>query len=75
MRTKLELDYEISTFSDNKQPLLSPGQVTRNIKMVGSLQHLKNVPVVIDDHTINDHIRRIMANRPAISDLAQKYGL
>jgi hypothetical protein len=29
----------------------------------------------IDDNTINDHIRRIMTQRVAISQLADKYGL
>jgi hypothetical protein len=29
----------------------------------------------IDDNTINDHIRRIMSQRGAISQLASKYGL
>ena len=29
----------------------------------------------IDDSTINDHIRRIMSQRVAIRELAEKYGL
>lgn len=32
-------------------------------------------PRHIDDSTINDHIRRIMSQRVAISELADKYGL
>ena len=35
---------------------------------------LRSMPV-IDDYTINDHIRSIMTQRTAISDLANKYGL
>lgn len=32
-------------------------------------------PQIIDDNTINDHIRRIMTLRSGIGELAQKYGL
>lgn len=35
---------------------------------------MRSMPV-IDDHTINDHIRSIMHQRTAISELARKYGL
>jgi hypothetical protein len=31
--------------------------------------------VFVDDNSINDHIRRIITQRTAISELALKYGL
>jgi hypothetical protein len=40
-----------------------------------SLVGLRGKPSIIDDNSINDHIRRIMTARLAISDLALKYGL
>jgi hypothetical protein len=60
--------------SNSKANLLSPGEITRNLKM-GTVQPVKAALGYIDDSTINDHIRRIMHNRPAITDLAHKYGL
>lgn len=60
--------------NNSKANLLSPGEITRNLKN-GNVQPVKATHNYIDDNTINEHIRRIMHNRSAISELAQKYGL
>ena len=53
---------------------LTPGQMklkSKALTVQSSVQKLK----VIDDQSLNDHIKRIASQRTAISDLALKYGL
>ena len=75
LKRNLQADQE-QLYSEKQ--FLSPSQIVKKNKYMTaqqSLVGLRGKPLVIDDNSINDHIRRIMTQRSAISELAQKYGL